>query len=154
MNDSTINRTSSFTLSLTILDRKEFRPLWLDQEPTIFTTKVKEVVAMLGEIHDHQKDQEAKTTGFTSEKAREEDELEEAAFGMSQALLSFADDHGQEGLGSDFALPRSAWTQLRDQQLLAKTLKLIEALNAVAAGPKGKVAATYGISGGSTRRGK
>jgi hypothetical protein len=139
-------RLKSFNRSFSVLDLAENLPIWKDQTPEIFTTKHGDALAMVAVIEEAAKKQEAGLGGLTDEKDREETELEDAAFMVSQALVQWFSDHQQETEAGQVALTKSAWKSLRDQQLLAKSQLVIDHATAITTGPGAADAAKYGIT--------
>lgn len=146
MQDEFTNRLTGFTTSLDTLFLEENKPVWQGQAPEIFEEKVEEAKIMIEEIQTAQKDQEAGIEGAAEEKEREEDELEDAAYVLAQALVLYFRDHQQEAEAGALDLTPSDWDGLRDQQLLTKSQLVIEQAQALIAGADAVTAAKYGIN--------
>jgi hypothetical protein len=146
MEDEFINRLGMFNASSAVLDEPEFSPVWQDQPPLIFTTKVADARAMVAVLQEAQKDQEAGITGAAQEKDREEQELETAAHIMGQALVNYFNAAGQETEAAAVDLTPTEWAKLREQQLLAKSQLVIDSATALTVGPDAAEAAKYGIT--------
>jgi hypothetical protein len=59
-----------------------------------------------------------------ADKAREEQELEDLAHEISQALAGWFEDQGREADASQIDLSASAWQALRDPALVAKAIRM------------------------------
>jgi len=138
-------RLKAFNRSLGVLDLAEHVALWKDKAPVVFTTKHDEAASMTAALEDAAKKQEAGLGGVVEEKDREEAELEDAAFVVAQALLSWFNDQKQETEAGEVDFAKSAWQGLRDQQLLTKSQRVIDLAKAVTGGTKAVDAAKYGI---------
>ncbi|MES2707103.1 MAG: hypothetical protein V4726_10935 [Verrucomicrobiota bacterium] len=139
-------RLKSFNRSLTLLDVPKNVAVWKDQAPEIFTTKQGEAVIMVAALEEAAMNQEAGLGGVAEEKDREETELEDAAFVLSQALGTWFTDQKHESDAGEVDLTISDWRQMRDQRLLAKSQRVIDLAKAVVAGPDGVAAAKYGVT--------
>ncbi|HEX7260419.1 MAG TPA: hypothetical protein VF258_01265, partial [Luteolibacter sp.] len=146
MNAELDTRLKAFNRSFSVLDLPEHPPVWLGQSPQIFTVKRDEAHAMVAILAEAAKKQEAGLGGMTSEKDREETELEDAAFIMAQALVQWFNDHQQETEAGQIAMSKTAWKNLRDQQLLSKSQLVIDHASGVAYGPYSMEATQYGIT--------
>ncbi|MBL9180723.1 MAG: hypothetical protein JNN17_01165 [Verrucomicrobiaceae bacterium] len=139
-------RLKAFNRALGVLDLPEHINLWSGKMPVIFTPKKAEAATMTAALEDAAKKQEAGLGGVTQEKDREETELEDAAFILAQALLSWFNDQKQESEVAEVDFAKSSWQGLRDQQLLAKSQRVIDLATAVTGGAKAADAAKYGIT--------
>jgi len=139
-------RLKAFNRSLGVLDLAEHVALWKDKAPMVFTTKKAEADSMTAALAEAAKKQEAGLGGVAEEKDREEAELEDMAFVVAQALLSWFNDQKQETEAAEVDFSKSAWQGLRDQQLLTKSQRVIDLATAVTSGPKAADAADYGIT--------
>lgn len=146
MNTELDLRLKAFNRSLGVLDLAGNTAIWKDKAPVIFTTKKAEAADMTAALEEAAKKQEAKLGGVTVEKDREETELEDAAFVLAQALLSWFNDQKQETEAAEVDFAKSSWQGLRDQQLLTKSQRVIELATAVTSGAKAAEAAKYGIT--------
>lgn len=146
MQDEFSNRLDSFDRSLDVLDLPEHKPIWENQPPLAVTTKVGEARTMVGELKAAQQKQEAGTSGATTEKEREETELEEVASILAEALVIYYTDKGQETEAGELDLTESDWAKLRDAQLLGKSQLVIDRATALSTGAAAVDAAKYGIT--------
>lgn len=146
MNTELDLRLKAFNRSLGVLDLAEHVALWKDKAPLIFTTKKAEADSMTAALADGAKKQETGLGGIVDEKDREETELEDAAFVVAQALLSWFNDQKQETEAAEVDFSKSSWQGLRDQQLLTKSQRVIDLATAVIGGAKATQAAEYGIT--------
>ncbi|MFN0077788.1 MAG: hypothetical protein ACKVY0_15130 [Prosthecobacter sp.] len=142
-------RLKAFNRSLGVLDLAEHVVLWKDKAPVIFTTKHDEATSMAAALEDAAKKQEAGLGGVADEKDREEAELEDAAFVVAQALLSWFNDQKQETEAGEVDFAKSSWQGLRDQQLLTKSQRVIDLAATVVGGPNAAKALDYGITAGA-----
>jgi hypothetical protein len=146
MQDEFINRLDMFTRSLTVLELPQYKTVWENKAPLIFTTKAGEAREMVAAIQQEQKRQEARTSGTSQEKDREETELEDAAYTLAQAAVLYYNDHQQETEATELDLEPSDWRALRDQQLLAKSQLVIDRASELTSATLAAEAAKYGIT--------
>ncbi len=146
MNATFTLRLKAFNRALAVLDLPEHVAIWKDQAPLIFTAKKSEAAVMTAALAEAAKKLEAESGGLTDEKQREETELEEAAFILSQALLLWLRDQNQESEAAEVAFSKSAWEDLRETQLLAKSQRVIDLVTGVTNGTRAEAAAAYGIT--------
>ena len=83
------NRQNMHLAVLRLLDSAEFKPLWVDQPPVAFTALAGELGPKVNGLTALIASQQAATTGFAEDKAREEQELEAIAHEISQALAGW-----------------------------------------------------------------
>jgi hypothetical protein len=120
MKNEYANRQNMHLTVLGLLDSGEFQPVWKDKKPTAFTARAAELRAKVTALTALVSEQQADTTGFAEEKAREEQELEAVAHEISQALAGWFEDQGRDSDAAQIDLSLSAWQRLRDAELIAK----------------------------------
>ncbi len=139
-------RLKSFERSLGVLKLPANKLIWENKTPEIFTQKVDEAGAMTATLRAEQSKQETQTSGITSEKDREETELENAAYTLAQALVLFFTDKNQESEAGEIDLTASDWEKLADSQLLNKSQRVIELATPLFSSTATAKAAQYGIT--------
>lgn len=120
MNSKINNRLLSFRARLTCLDLPAHTGVWLNKPPLIFTDKVAQARAATETLAADAARQSAPTTGTTADKLREERELEDAAFALAQAVVTWATDHHDLTLAHKYDHTLQAWRRLRDETLLQR----------------------------------
>ncbi len=141
------NRQNMHLTTVRLLDSPEIPFDWKTASPAAFAAKAAalrpKVTALTGLLAE----QQAATTGYAADKAREEKELEDIAHELSQALAGWFLDQGREADAAPIDLALSTWQRLADTDLLAKAQLLHQKLTgALAAGPAAVTAlATYGL---------
>ncbi len=145
MRDEFVNRLAMFQTSLNTLNSAEHKPTWFNQNPPKFTVKVAETASALVDLEVFCRQQEAATTGTTEQKQREETEVEDAAFTLSRALVTYFREHGNETDAAKVNLEIYQWRALRDQQLLEKARLARGLAQGLTAGTAAATAAEYGI---------
>jgi hypothetical protein len=146
MNASLNLRLKAFKRSLAVLGLKENEPVWKNQAPEAFTDKHAEAEAMVAALEEAARQQEAGRGGVTEEKNRDEEELEDSAYALAQALMQWFADEKQEGHLGEVDLTRTEWRNLTNQRLLAKAKTVIDLTAAITGGPDAERAAKYGIT--------
>lgn len=145
--NATLNlRLKAFKRSLAVLGLKENLPVWKNQNPEAFTTKHGEAETMVATLEEAARQQEAGRGGVTEEKSRDEDELEDSAYVLGQALVHWFADEKQEGHAGEVDLTRTEWRNLTNQRLLAKAKTVIDLTAEITGGPAAERAAKYGIT--------
>jgi hypothetical protein len=144
MKDEYANRQNMHLTVLGLLDSGEFQPVWKDQKPTAFTARAAELRTKVTALTALVSEQQAATTGFAAEKAREEQELEAVAHEISQALAGWFEDQGRDAEAAQIDLALSTWQRLRDADLIAKA-KLLHKLLTAALAENAAALAEYGI---------
>lgn len=139
-------RLKAFKRSLAILALEENELIWKDQPPEAFTTKHTEAEAMVATLEDAARKHEAGKAGVTEEKNRDEEELEDTAHVLAQALVFWFADEKQEGRAGEVTLTKTEWRTLSNQRLLAKAKTVIDLTAAISSGPDAERAAKYGIT--------
>lgn len=148
MKDTFINRLAMFRASLQVLEKPEFKTLWFSRPPLKFTEKAAQALAMTDDLGRIGGLQEAGVSGTTAQKAKEEAELEQAAFEIGQRVSLYLLDQGNLADAQKVRLPLSRWQALRDEALLEKA-RLLVTLATAAADAQG---ADYGITPGEVAR--
>ncbi len=130
------NRQNMHLAVLRLLDSPEIPFDWKTASPAAFAAKAAELRPKVTALTGLLAQQQAATTGFAADKAREEQELETLAHELSQALAGWFQDHGREADAAPIDLALSTWQRLPDTDLLAKAQLLHTKLTgALAAGP-------------------
>lgn len=127
------NRQNMHLAVLALLADPAHQPVWKDQSPVIFTTRAAALVPLVNGLTTLIAAQQADTTGFAADKAREEEELENIAHEISEALVDWFEDQGKEADAAAIDLSLSTWQGLRDAELLAKAKLLHQKLSAALA---------------------
>ena len=117
MNDSQFNRLTMFQTSLRTLN--EYKEVWLDQPPRIFSTKVQQAIDAVGGIESLAREQEADQTGVAESKQRQAAELEESGYLFGSTLAIWFEEQ-EDPRHSQVELSPADWRRLRNQQLLEK----------------------------------
>lgn len=141
MQNEYANRQNMHLTVLSLLENPDHQPVWKDQNPVLFTTRAAKLVATVDALTTLIGGQQADTTGHTTDKAREEKELEDTAHEIGQALADWFEDHDSHAEAVPIDLSLSAWRRLRDTELLAKAKLLHKKLTAALA------ADTTGLAG-------
>lgn len=90
---------------------------------------------------------ERSIAGSAEAKEKEEEELEQAAFEMAQALVTYFMDAGDLEAAEPFRRTFSYWQRLRDQDLLLRSQAVIDAATPLTTGANAAtIAENYGIS--------
>jgi hypothetical protein len=145
MNTSLALRLKAFRRSLDVLTQPQFSPIWTNQKPIVFGKKRAEAAAMVEILEGDGAKQSLDITGAAEEKAREEEELEAAAYGLAQALFTWFNDQKQETESMEVSLTQSDWVDLPNLQLLSKSQRVIDLAAALVAGPQAAAAVDYGV---------
>ncbi len=128
------------------LNRPEYKPVWENQPPAIFGTKVEAAAQAVEELAEFGRQQETATTGATEQKQIEEAELEQEAYVFGGVLAIWLRDQGDEENAAKVDMTISGWRGLRDQQLLEKARLVHQLGEGVTTGPNAEAAAAYGIT--------
>jgi hypothetical protein len=145
MQNEFANRQAMHLTVLDFLDQPTSKTIWDGKPPVAFTQKVAAFRAKVADLTTLIASQQAAITGLTADKDREEEELEDLAFEIGQALAAYFVDKGREADAEKIDLPRSAWRRLRDTALLAKAALLQGLLDAALAADTAGLA-PYGIT--------
>jgi hypothetical protein len=121
------------------------KSIWEGKPPAIFGTKAAAAVAATEELAEFCRRQGIMITAG-GDKDREETELENAAFVMARALVSFYTDRGEGAEASKFDFPISYWQRSRDMELLGRAETVRAAVAGLAAGSLATEAEAYGLT--------
>jgi hypothetical protein len=146
MNGRTANLLASYRTRLACLDQADHVPLWKNQPPVIFTTKVAAARAAVETLAATAGRQSASIAGTTAAKRREEKELEDTGYNFGRLLVALATDRGDLTTAAKYDVPISNWRALRDEALLQRARLLHADGTALATGPNAAAANTYGIT--------
>ena len=144
MKDEFGNRQNMHHSVVGLLDKVPLQSGWKDQSPLIFTTRVAELRPKIIALTGLCAAQQAATTGFATDKDQEEQELENIAFDLGQALADWLEDHHRHGDAAPIDLSLSAWQVLRDDDLIGKA-KLLHGLLSTALTDHAVELKTYGL---------
>jgi hypothetical protein len=118
---------------VSLLANPEHQSVLQNEAPAIFTTRAAALVPMVNGLTAHIAAQQAAITGFAADKEREEEELEDIAHEISEALVDWFEDQGKQSEAASIDLALSTWQGLRDAELLAMSKLLQQKLNATLA---------------------
>lgn len=133
MKNEFANRQNMHLAVLALLDDPAQRAVWEDKKPTVFTTRAAALGPKVNALTGLISGQQADTTGHAADKEREEQELEDRAHEIAEALAGWFEDQGREADAATIDLPLSTWQRLRDVELLAKARLLHGKLTAALA---------------------
>jgi hypothetical protein len=128
MKNEFANRQNMHLTVLALLANPAHHPVWKDKNPVRFTVLATalglKVNALTGLISGQQTD----TTGHAADKDREEQELEDCAHEIGEALAGWFEDQGRNAAAAAIDFSLSTWQGLRDVELIAKAKLLHEKL--------------------------
>lgn len=133
MQNEFANRQNMHLTILKVLEDATYQPVWKNQSPAVFGNRAAELIPLIHGLTDLIAGQQTATTGYATDKDREETELENAAHDISQALADWYEDQGHHGDSAQIDLSLSAWQRLRDTELIAKSRLLHQKLTAALA---------------------
>lgn len=146
MKDEFTNRLNAFRTTLDFLQAPANKPKWDGQPPLRFTARVAEAVTVVAALAEFCQQQGAVIKGAAVDKAREEKELEDAAFVLGQAVAECCRGLGNEADAARCAFSKSAWRGMRDAALLANAREVIRIAEGLLSGAQAAVAAECGIT--------
>lgn len=146
MKDEFTNRLNAFRTTLDFLQAPANKPKWDGQPPLRFTSRVADAVAAVETLAAFCQQQGAVIKGAAVDKAREEKELEDAAFVLGQAVAECCRGLGREADAARCAFSKSAWRGMRDAALLANAREVIRIAGELLAGADAAAAAECGIT--------
>jgi len=114
------NRHNMYLTVLKLLESPEYLSVWKDQKPLPFTARAAQLGPMVNALTNLIAAQLTATTGYAETKAREEAELENIAYEISQTLADWYEENGRDGDANQIDLALSTWQELRDSELIAK----------------------------------
>ena len=133
MKNEFANRQNMHLAVLALLADPAYQPVWKDQNPVLFTGRAVALRPKVDALTALISGQQSDTTGFAADKEREEQELEDCAHEISEALVDWFLDQGREADAAPIDLALSTWQGLRDVELIAKAKLLHGKLTAALA---------------------
>lgn len=149
MKDEFANRMGMFRTALGILNEPTKKPVWHNQPPAIFMAKVTAAEQAVDALGSFLVQHSADITGSAVDKAREEKELEDAAFSLGSTLAIWFRDHDDETSAAQVERPISGWRRMRDQELIVQAKLLRDLAQGVVSGPSAMEAAQYDLTAAS-----
>jgi hypothetical protein len=149
MKDEFTNRLGAFRTTLDFLQVPANKVKWDGQPPVRFTSRVAEAVAAVAALAVFCQAQGAVIKGAAVDKAREEKELEDAAFVLGQAVAECCLGLGNAADAARCTFSKSAWRGMRDAALLANAREVIRIAEGLLAGTHSAAAAECGITAAS-----
>ena len=146
MKDEFFNRLEMFKTVVSVLRSPQHEPTWLNQPPTIFTTKEGVVETDVTNLDVFCGQQGVDITGAAKDKKREREEMITVALRLGSALDVWFIDHNDETSAAEVDLTLSEWQDLRDQPCLETARLVRDKAQAIVAGPDAAAAVTYGIT--------
>ena len=135
MRDEFTNLLGAFRTALDFLNAPANKRLWQGQPPLRFTQKVADASAATQALADFCQMQSSVIQGAAMDKAREEKELEDAAYVLGQAVAECCRSLGNETDAAKAAFARSVWQRMRDAALLASAREVIRLAQGLLADP-------------------
>lgn len=145
MKNEFANRQNMHLSIVALLGNPAHQPAWKDQQPKVFTTRAAALPPMVTALTDLISAQQAAVSGYAADKEREEQELEDAAHEISEALADWFEDQGREADAAKVSLSLSGWQGLRDVALIARAKLLHTSLTAALA-ENAAALADYGLT--------
>ncbi|MBE7497467.1 MAG: hypothetical protein HS117_21180 [Verrucomicrobiaceae bacterium] len=146
MKDEFTNRLGAFRTTIDFLFNDANQPKWNGLPPARFTTLAADAASAVNALEAFCQAQGVVITGAAVDKAKEEKELEDAAFVLGQAVAECCRGLGNEADAAKCAFSKSAWQGMRDAALLANAKEVIRIAGLLLAGPNAAAAAECGIS--------
>jgi len=145
MKDTHTNRLDAFRAVLAYLTNPVNVPLWKDQRPLRFTKRAAAAAAAVPALAKFCEEQSSILSGLAADKAREEKELEDAAYVLGKAVAECYRELGNEADAAKVDFSQSEWRAKRDADLLAAARETIKIARALLAGPHAVEAEDCGI---------
>lgn len=146
MKDEFTNRLGAFRTTLDFLQASANKPKWDGLPPLRFTARVAEAVTAVAALAVFGQQQGAVIKGAAVDKAREEKELEDAAYVLGSAVAECCRGLGNEADAARCAFSLSAWRGMRNAALLANAREVIRIAGVLLAGAAADKAAECGIT--------
>lgn len=143
MKDEFSNRLTMFKTARDLLNLPERKAVWLNQNPTIFTTKVAALAPTLVGLQEYCLKHGVDITGAAVDKDLEETDVEDVGHTLARLMLDFSRDQGDETTAAKCDLSLSQWRGLRDTTLILKAREIRDLAVPIAATPLGF---SYGIT--------
>ena len=135
MKDEFSNRLTMFKTARDLLNLPERKPVWLNVNPTIFTTKVAALDPAITALEAYCQAHGVDITGAALDKDREETDVENLAHQIGRLLVQYFRDQEDETNAATCELSLSQWRGLRDVALIQKAREIHQlAVTAAAAG--------------------
>lgn len=144
MKNEFANRQNMHHTVLALLADPTHQIVWKGKAPVLFTTHANALGPKVNALTDLISGQTADTTGHATDKEREEQELEDCAHEIGEALAAWFEDHGREAEATPIDLSLSTWQGLRDVELIAKA-KLLHGKLTAALATDATALADYGL---------
>lgn len=143
MKDEFSNRLAMFKVARDLLNLPERKAVWLNVNPTIFTTKVAALDSALTALESFCQAHGVDITGAAVDKDKEETDVENVGHQLGRLLTQWFRDQGDETSAATCDLSLSKWRGLRDATLVLKAREIRDLAVPVAATPAGFA---YGIT--------
>lgn len=143
MKDEFSNRLTMFQTARDLLNLPERKAVWLNVNPTIFTTKVAALDPALTALENYCQAHGVDITGAAEDKDKEETDVESVGHQLGRLLTQWFRDQSDETSAATCDLSLSKWRKLRDTTLILKAREIRDLALPVAATPQGF---TYGIT--------
>jgi hypothetical protein len=151
MKNEFTNRLGMFQTSIGILQDPKRQPLWFQQNPVIFTTKVATAAAGVIALEQFCQQQGIIPTGPAADKMRVEKALDASAHSLARALVTWFTDKNDLTNAAKVDFAPSDWLRFRDEVLLAKARVVRDLGNTVVADPAATDAPKYDITAASVK---
>lgn len=146
MKDEFTNRLGMFDTTLLNLNKPANKPIWFEQAPAVFTTKVAAATTAVVDLRKFCAQQSTDITGAAVDKEREGKEAIAVAHQLSRALVTWFRDQADETNATKVDMPESGWRRLRDLEQVDLGRLVRDLAQGVVSGPKAADAVGYGIT--------
>jgi hypothetical protein len=125
MKDEFTNRLDAFRTTINFLFHPDQNPKWNGQAPLRFAQRTAEAASAVNALALFCQQQGSVITGSAQDKAREEKELEDAAYLLGQAVGECCGALGSEADAAKCTFSLGQWQKMRDATLLANAREVI-----------------------------
>ena len=143
MKDEFSNRLTMFKTARDLLNLPERKPVWLNVNPTIFTTKVAALDPAITALEAYCQAQGIDITGAAVDKDKEETDVENVAHTLGRLLVQWFRDQSDETNAAKCDLSLTGWRGMRDVALILKAREIRDLALPIASIPAGFA---YGIA--------
>lgn len=144
MKNEFANRQNMHLAVLALLQNPVHFPAWKGLAPVLFTTRAAALAVLVNGLTGTIAAQQAIITGAAQDKEREEQELEDIAHEIGQALADWFDDQGRQTDAAQVQFSLTDWQELRDTELISRAKLLHQKLTS-ALGTDATALADYGL---------
>ena len=149
MDNEFVNRQGMFHTALDMLHEAQWKAVWENKQPQVFTLKVQAAADAVRDLDEFCRKHGSDLTGVAADKAREEKEAVNFTYSLARLMVQWFLDNEDETNAAKVDIPKRGFSSLRDIEEVNKLREVRDLGQAILDSDKATEAEDYGITAGA-----